>query len=211
MKLAKPAMYRSTAIFTPSPLVTPTFMDLFFYSIVASDVNVAVIHVASATGSTQTLGYRLRCHTRFAAERLVEYITRASNEFHDAAATATIEPALGPWTTRFAKLPTHVAGFFEPPPFEPRVQAVASISAADSSTPNVSSLPATSSLAHVTTTAGPTLPLVPPAGRGIVSRQSLERTAVDEEYLARLHGPMRSSTSSSSSRPVPTLARSPFD
>ena len=69
---------------------------LLLHSIVATDVNVAVIHVVSATGSTQTLGYRFRCHTRFASERFVEYITLASNEYRDAAASATLEPALGP-------------------------------------------------------------------------------------------------------------------
>ena len=170
-----------------------------------------MIHVASATGSTQTLGYRFRCHARFAAERLVEYLTRASNKYRDAAATATIEPALGSWMARPDTLPTHVAEFFEPPPSEPRVRAVASIAAADSSTPNVSSLLAASRLAHVATTAGPTLPLVPPPNCGIVSRQSLEGTSVTEEYFARLHRPMRSSTSSSSARPAPPFAHSPFD
>ena len=50
---------------------------LLLRSVVESDVNVTLIHVASATGSTQTLRYRFRCHTRFAAKRLVKYITRA--------------------------------------------------------------------------------------------------------------------------------------
>ena len=69
---------------------------LLVHSIVASDVNVSTIHVAFAKGLIPTLGYRFRCHTRFAAERFVEYITRASNEYRDVAATAIIEFALGP-------------------------------------------------------------------------------------------------------------------
>ena len=63
---------------------------LLLYLIVASDVNVAVIHVSSATGSSQTLRYRFRCHTRFAAKRLIEYITCASDEFRMASATEII-------------------------------------------------------------------------------------------------------------------------
>ena len=33
MRLAKPVIYRSTAISTPSPQVTPTFMDLFSFNL----------------------------------------------------------------------------------------------------------------------------------------------------------------------------------
>lgn len=40
------------------------------------------------------------CHTHYLAERFVEYITCASSENRDAAATATIEMAFGIWTTR---------------------------------------------------------------------------------------------------------------
>ena len=134
-----------------------------------------------------------------------------SNKYRDAAATATIKPALGPWTARSDTLPTHVAGFFKLPLSEPWIGTVAYIAAADSFTPNVSSLLAALRLADVATTAGSPLFLFPTAGCGIVMRQSFKCTAIDEEYFASLHGFMRSSTFSLSSRPVLFLARSPFD
>ena len=148
---------------------------------------------------------------RFAAERLIEYITRASDEFRDATATATILPALGVWTARADTLFAYVAGFFEPPPSEPRVRALVSVAVADSSTPSVSSLLSAARPPHVATTAGLTVPLAPPVGRRIVSRRALERSAVAEGYVARLLVPMSSTTSSSPSRLAPAVTRSPFN
>ena len=149
----------------------------------------------------------MRCHTRFAAERLIEYITLASDEFRDAAATGTIQPALCAGMARDDTLLAYAAGFYESPTYESRVRAVSYVAVADSFTPSVSSLLAAARPQHVVTTAGLTRLLAPPTVRGIVSRQSLERTAVAVEYFARPQGPISSSTSSSSSRPAPTIAR----
>ena len=126
---------------------------LLLHSIVDSDA-VTPIHVASAPGSTLSLSYRFSCHTRFASEQFVEYITCALNEYGDASASATIEPALGAWTARADTMPNAVAKSLKPAPLKPKVRAIASVAVADPFSPNVSNLLAASRPSQIASTAG---------------------------------------------------------
>ena len=96
-------------------------------------------------------------------------------------------------------------------PLVSQIRFSAACAGADILTSSEISLYVASHLAHFANTAPSTFCLVYFANRGSVFYKSLVRIAVAETWYACSKIPRRSSTSSSSSRPVYAIARSSFD